>query len=258
MRSSLCFESNKCEFVINIAISVQWWHFILQHVECACGARFKCLEALCNCDILLFVITRLLFFDVIMVKKQLTDVDLAEIMVARSKGTPVKELARKYNVDRTTIWRRLKTFFVDRRLSRKKTARRLKLTTTDQERLREFLRCHPFSNYQAILYKLDLNISVRTLSAYLRLLGLRQYISPKKFFVRDVDCEDRMNVALTRSFWSIDQWKKVVFCDESGIDKSGTQWRFVIRPQNCRFHQQFVYRAPNKTLKVHFFTLTIE
>lgn len=65
-----------------------------------------------------------------------------------------------------------------------------------------------------------------------------------------------MNIAIRRSLWTLDEWKNIVFTDESGIDNSGRYRRFVFRPRNQRFNPKYVFQAPNKSLRVNFFGWT--
>ena len=187
-------------------------------------------------------------------KKQLTEYQVAEILLERARGVTVNELASKYKVDRSTIWRRSRNFYIAKRLVRKRANRRLKITSEQLMQLKDFLKSNPFSSREETIAKLKLPICAKTLTLYMERLKLKQSISPKRFFVREHDCEERMIVAIRRSFWTLDRWRKVIFCDESSIDNSGFHRRYVVRPPLARFDRKFIYRAPNKTLKVNFFT----
>lgn len=63
-----------------------------------------------------------------------------------------------------------------------------------------------------------------------------------------------MWVARRRCSWTMDQWNRIVFSDESGIDNSGFQQMFVRRPRGSRFNARYVYRAPNSTKRINYFS----
>lgn len=67
-------------------------------------------------------------------------------------------------------------------------------------------------------------------------------------------CEERLSVANIRLNWTLDQWKRIFFCDEAGIDNSGLQVKTVRRPRGQRYSPNFVYRHPNKSLRINYFS----
>lgn len=85
-------------------------------------------------------------------------------------------------------------------------------------------------------------------------MDLNKFRSPKKFYVAPNHCDERMIVANRRSGWIVDRWKNVVFCDESGLDNSGEQLKRVRRPRGQRFNSRYIYRHPNRSLRINYFS----
>lgn len=190
----------------------------------------------------------------IMRKKQLTSEQLAEILEKIAQKISIADIATEYNVARSTIYRRVANFRRDKRLGRKKTERRTKLTTAQKTQLHNLLMDQPFSTLAEIKENLNLPVALRTITNYCRRLKLYNRISPKKFFVNNDNCEERMLVARRRLNWPLTHWKKIVFCDECGIDNSGFHRRRVWRTKSSRFDPKYVYRAPNKSLRLNIFS----
>lgn len=189
-----------------------------------------------------------------MPKKFLTESELVEIMIKLKGADTVQTLAVEYQVHPSTIYRRLAIFADEGRLGRKKHKRRIKLREIDTEKLRTYVLNVPFATLKEIKETLNLPVCNSTVIKYCKMFGLGRQLSTKKFLVSAVNCEERMCFARRRCLWSLDRWKNVVFCDEAGLDNSGFHRRHVWRPRATRYDRNYLYRAPNKSLRVNFFS----
>lgn len=191
--------------------------------------------------------------DMTPVKKQMTTAQVVEALLDRAAGVPQKDIAQKFNVCPRTIARRVAQWQQSRQVGRGQMNRRKKLTAGQIESIRNYALDNPFATYREILTALNLAICTKTLKKYLKSFGLHKRLSPKKFYIKPVDREYRMEIAIRRAGWTMDEWKNVVFTDEAGLDNSGFRRKYVMRPKGTRFSPEFVYKAPNKSLSQLFF-----
>lgn len=189
-----------------------------------------------------------------MTKKQLSNEQVVEILIKLERGALVKDLATEYSVRRTTIQRRVKVYRTEQRLGRKKSKRSRKITPRQLSQLKSLIRRDPFATITELKRELGLSMHRSTISKYCAHLGIRRLVSPKKFNISLEHSEERFNYAMLRANWTAFDWEKIVFCDESGLDNSGFYRRLVWRPRGMRFAQQFIYRAPNMTLRINYFS----
>lgn len=189
-----------------------------------------------------------------MPKLKISERQMIEIISKNDRGFSVGVLAKQYNVHPCTIRRRLALYEKDGLIGKKKIKRKLKLNLNDKARLEKYMRSMPFSSLEEVKESLNLPYCKRSLSKYCKSFGLRRGITPKKFYIKPINCELRVSFARRRLNWSKDLWKKIVFTDESGIDNSGFQKQHVWRPANSRYNDDYVYHAPNMTLRVNFFS----
>lgn len=189
-----------------------------------------------------------------MPRKALGETDLVNVLVERGQGATIKDLAATYNCNQRTIIRRIATFRQEGRLGSKPIKRRLKLAEPAREEINQLVKSDPFATLEEIKTKLNLSVTRETTRRYIKKTGLLSGISPKKFYVKPIDCEERMRVARLRSGWSVERWSNIVFCDESGLDNSGFHRRHLWREPGTRYLQENIYKAPNKTLRVNFFS----
>lgn len=185
---------------------------------------------------------------------KLSESDVCRAYAMRQSKVSMTTIARTFNVSKSTIYRRLAIFENENRLGAKKRDRVNKLGLRDMNRIKEYVGSNPFATNAEILTKLALPIGQATLARYCKKLNLTKYRSPKKFYVSPEHCEERVSVANIRLNWTQSQWKRVVFCDEAGVDNSGMHLKTVRRPKGQRYNSDFVYRHPNKSLRINYFS----
>lgn len=186
--------------------------------------------------------------------RHLTERQVIEILMLNAESVPKLQIAQQFNVSVSTINRKLATWRDEKRTGRKKVTRETKLNSEQIDRMKQLLDRDPFMNLYELKTILNLSVSFSTISRTCKKLSLTCGISPKKFYVKPVDCGLRVFVARRRLQWTVDYWKRIVFTDESGSDNSGFQRRYVRRPKNTRNDPKYTYFAPNRTLRVNYFS----
>lgn len=179
---------------------------------------------------------------------------MSEILYKFDNGHTVAMLAAEYSVHRVTIWRRISAFKNEGILGKRKILRSIKATGSDLTTIRRMAVDDPFATTDEIRANLSKTYHISTIARYLKRFGFKKYVSPRKFAINEQQREDREDVARRRALWNVRRWKKIVFTDESGIDNSGSQRRNVIRLRGQRFEQSLIYKAPNKSLRLNFFS----
>lgn len=182
----------------------------------------------------------------------ISDLDMAQIISQRDRGIPIKDIASNFKVNRTAIYKRLEAVENEGRLGKKKVERSIKATASDLQAIKKKAKDDPFATLQEIKQDLNLNLTLTTISKYHKRFGLGRGVSPRKFALSDSQRDDRVALAIRRANWTVDDWKNIAFLDESCIDNSGSQRRFVVRPRGERFNQKFIYKAPNANRKFNF------
>lgn len=171
-----------------------------------------------------------------------------------SKNIPKAEIARKFNVSLSTINRKIATWNNEGRVCRKKQKRWFKLSAEQIDQVKQLVESDPFLKRDEIVAALNLPVSVQTITRICKHLRLPCAISPRKFYVKPIDCALREYVARRRLHWTVDQWERIVFTDESGIDNSGNQQIKIRRPRGKRNILKYMYCSPNRTLRVNYFS----
>lgn len=191
-----------------------------------------------------------------MAKKQLTPEQLADILCLKERGIPIKQLAIRFGVARSTLYRRISKFDNEGVLGRRKTkGRKLKIDSSKLEQLERYVRNFPFSTIQNMREMVELKVDPRTISKYCKKFGLTRFKSPRKFAIKPIDTAKRLIYARQRRLWTANYWKdNYVFTDESGIANSELYEVGVWRPSGQRFNQTYIYNQPNKNFRYNYFS----
>lgn len=89
-----------------------------------------------------------------MARKYLTCDEMVEVIVKINQNVSIKEVARQYGVNESTIRRRYKTYLETKRLGRKAYSRARLISEDDLERLETYILENRFNTVQEI--KIDL------------------------------------------------------------------------------------------------------
>lgn len=124
---------------------------------------------------------------------KLSDKDVVQIIEQRAQRTPLKQLAEQYQVDRKTIFRRIKAAKQTGQVGRKKVeCRKKKYSEAQITQLERLAENHPFVSWEYLKYMSGEQISVSTISRYLQAKGIKKYVSPQKFLYTEAEKEERL------------------------------------------------------------------
>ena len=189
-----------------------------------------------------------------MPKKVISDQDLACALARVIKGSPTKRVAASYGIGRSTLYKKYKNFCNEGRLGWKKVERREKMSQEEKEAILRVVQRQPFISRDDIRRKLNLSISNSTVTKYIKQFKISNRISPNKFQVQPDHRMERLSFASIRRNWTLYDWTKYIFTDESGMDNGGGARKRVWRSVNARFDPDFVHYRQNKTFRVNFFS----
>lgn len=178
-----------------------------------------------------------------------------DIIVQIKQNVPIKNIAAEHGVHRSSIWKFYKTYLQTGNIARRAYKRDKAIDQETLERLKQHILENPFDTLREIKRDLELTVDISTISKYCKSFGLPSRVSPRKFLVPNNHVQTRLETARVRRNWTVDNWRKIVFTDESGIDNSGEHFRRVRRPLGTRYEQQYIFRHQNSTIKrVNFFS----
>jgi len=68
-------------------------------------------------------------------------------------------------------------------------------------------------------------LSAQTVSNSLKKAGMKAVVRKKKPLLSHRHRKERMDFALEHQHWTVDDWKRVVWSDETKINRLGSDWR---------------------------------
>jgi transposase len=126
----------------------------------------------------------------------------------------------------------------------KKTGRPSKVSKTTKAYLARQYSCGnlltPRDGQQLIQSTQGVLVHAQSIRNYLRQEGLRAYVQPKKPDLTEDQIQKRYNFARDHLHWSVEQWRNVMFSDETLISRIGS------------FGRRYCYKRPgDKTFRAH-------
>lgn len=134
---------------------------------------------------------------------------------------------------------------------------RYALSSQQVEEVVQYCRENSLSSCKFLIEKFKLDCSQKTLSTRLRENGLRFRVATKKFCLSDDVKKKRLLFAKKVRFWTLDDWKKVVFVDESLIEnnlhKTGNKMRLICKNKERQNPKNFDKYNNERKYKVNLF-----
>ena len=90
--------------------------------------------------------------------------------------------------------------------------------------------------------ELDYGISISrwTVDRRLSESGLDSYVARKKPFISDKNIKTRLDWCVTYQHWTVDDWKRVLWCDEAPFTLSYHGRVFVRRPKGKAYDKRYI------------------
>jgi len=177
--------------------------------------------------------------------KHLTDVDIGKILGLAKGNISQRKIASFMKCSQKTIQHTLATYLFEtfQGITSRREYKR-KTTEKEDEDIIRVLK----ENYDVPLCDITniigLPISERTIRRRRSEAGLGSYIAAKKPGLRPENVKERLDWALRYKDWTVEDWKKVIWSDESSIwigVNPRRQW--VIRPKGERLNPKYVKKT---------------
>lgn len=147
----------------------------------------------------------------------------SEIIKKYNNGMSQKNISEQFGINKSVICRFIQKYLSTGTVETIHRGGRPRKTSTreDQIIVREFKK-DPFASSQNVVERLDLNISARTVRSRAIEAGLRSRKTAKKPFISRKNRKARIEFANKHLHWSIDEWRKILFSDESKFNIQGS------------------------------------
>lgn len=178
--------------------------------------------------------------------KQLTDLEKGQIVAYNDCGWSGREIGKKIKKSHVAINSFLKKYKETGKYTRTPgSGRKRKTTPTDDHHISILAKKQRTVTAKEIGNELGLNISPRAIRNRLHEIGFSSKFKTKKPFVSQHNQERRYRWARDHVTWTVDQWKRVIWSDES--------------PYVLRFNRRVrVWRLPNERYAKQCMTGTIK
>lgn len=181
-----------------------------------------------------------------MKRPQLKESEKAVIIALREMGLGYKTIAGKVGTTKTTVIRTLKTFESTGRIDRKKGSGRPRMSTESQDRVlhRNVLKSR-FSSTSDMRREWRLTCSVdaskQTILRRLAERGIKARRPRKKPLLTRNMRQKRLEWAKRHRHWTEEDWRRVIFSDESKFNLHGSDGRnYVFRRDGEAYHPDCV------------------
>jgi transposase len=149
----------------------------------------------------------------------LSTTEKAQIVALHKAGRSNAQLAEQFGVSVVTIKKTKRHFNERGHYERKKgSGRKKKLSAGDLRVLGRLTRKNSRATLNQLRIMSDLHVSGRTIRRRLKEMGLRARVARKKPFMSAVHRAKRLAFARKHLGWTLQQWKKVLFTDESTFE----------------------------------------
>lgn len=171
-----------------------------------------------------------------MVRKQLSDFEKGMIVEKRSNGKGIKKIAREMKRSPNAIRKFFRRFDKSGSHVRKTgSGRKRKTTVRDDRRLVQTAKKQRFSTASTLAEEVNLPISRWTVSRRLNEAGLKSCIACKKPMVSEKNRKNRLAWCLEHKDWTPEQWRAVLFSDESPFSLRFSGQKRVWRTKDERY-----------------------
>jgi len=159
----------------------------------------------------------------------LTTEEKGRIVGMRNAGLKGSEIARKLGHPASTVYTVLANY--DKRGTvepRKSSGRPPKLSDRDRRHLNQLVNKNRKAPLAEITNMLDANVSARTVVRAVHELGYRARVAAIKPFLNPSHIAKRLEFALSHQHWTVEEWKRVIWTDESSFQIGQNSRRTIV------------------------------
>ena len=178
-------------------------------------------------------------------RQHLTDIDIAKILGLGKAEIPQREIASLMNCSQKAVQHALATYTFEtfqRRNPRREYHR--KTTELEDSDIHQALIHNSFTPLHDITNIIGLPIEEHTVRRRRSETGLGSFVAAEKPGLSDKQVAARLQWALRYKDWTIEDWKKVIWSDESSVWIGVNPCReWVIRPPGERLNRKYVQKT---------------
>lgn len=177
--------------------------------------------------------------------KQIPELIKKLMIEARQNGETLRQIADRFHVGAMSVSRIYQRWCQERTVKRKRGSGRPRKTTKRQDRLLvRMIKTDPFKTATDVRNyareHLGVEITSRTARNILIRAGFPARRPAKKPLISAKNRKARVAFAREHLNWSVDQWSRVLWSDETKINMFGSDGiKFVRRPAGKRFDHRF-------------------
>ena len=177
----------------------------------------------------------------------LSDSEIAKILALDHSGLSTRAIASEVVCSQSTVSRILQTYDYKTFNSRDRTRIRKRKTTEHEDRiLTRVAKANDDKAYHDIIYMFSIKVSRKTLRHRLKEIDLYSRIRRQKPLLKPSHKAARLRWARKYQHWTVEDWKKVIWSDESSIVLGQKLYRHrCIRKKG----QAFLSRYCDRTVK---------
>ena len=177
-------------------------------------------------------------------KRQLNRSQREQVIDAVENGATAAKVSREFNVHPKTVYNIVKS----QKIFRKKydNSNRFLLNAQDKVDINE-LKGESLRSIQA---KLSSNVSIDTIDRHFKREGCKTYVKLNKNNLDRVPKDQRLKFAREYGSWGIEEWKRVIFTDETTIKNRASKEYVRCRPDE-RFQVTYYNRRSARQLSVN-------
>jgi hypothetical protein len=177
--------------------------------------------------------------------KHLSDVDIGKILGLAKALLPQRQIATLMKCSKTAIQNILATYLFETFQGRNPRRDYKRKTTEREDRyIERAVKQNPFVPLRDITNIISLPVSERTVRRRRSEAGLDSFIAAQKPGLRAENVNKRLEWAMRYKNWTVEDWKRVIWSDESSIwigVNPRRQW--VIRPHGERLNRKYVKKT---------------
>ena len=177
--------------------------------------------------------------------KKPSDLTRGKIIAYYEEGKSQRNISEIVSVPRTTVRNIINTYKETNDIKRRVgSGRKRKTTKREDNIMSRMAKINPFVPSREVsknmLLDHNVQISHQTVSRRLKENGLGCYVAKKKPYISKSNIKKRLEWAQDHKDWTIEDWKKVLWCDESPFTLSyhGRQW--VWRPKGKAYDPKYI------------------